>query len=471
MPASSVESATKPVATAVPWVPRWRSLLGSVAFTRDPIGRLNQTLAQYGDTVGIYLGGIRPGLVTRDPALVQHILQKNHRRYLKSDMTHGLIRYLGRGLLTNEGAHWQRQRRLIQPGFHRQRLAGLTRLMQAAAAEWTAELATRTATPDGTAIVDVHEAMTRIAFRIVARATFNASMSEAEGERLADILTQIQAFYVRILRQPYLRPWFRVRGTYRHHDALSLELRKLVRGYIRQRLQHPSIDPTQTPDDLLQMLLDTRYEDTGEPMREEQLLDEVNILLVAGHETSANALSWLFYLLARHPPVADKVRAEIHAVLGSRLPEFDDLPQLPYSLQVVQETLRLYPPAWMLDRVALEDDEFQGQPIPKGTLFSLYLYGVHHNPTFWPDAEVFRPERFATGAVPAVPTYGYLPFGGGPRLCVGSHFALTEIQLVLLETLRYFSVEPVQETPPVLRPLITLRPQGALPLRFRRLTL
>ncbi|HEX8426942.1 cytochrome P450 [Hymenobacter sp.] len=467
MSVSPVESAAAPARNPVPWVPRWRTLLGSVAFTRDPIGRLNGILAEYGDTVGVYLGGVRPGIVTRDPALVQHILQKNHRRYLKSDMTHGLIRYLGRGLLTNEGADWLRQRRLIQPGFHRQRLAGLTRLMQTAAAEWTAELTIRTAA-DGSALVDIHEAMTRVAFRIVARATFSASLSEAEGERLADILTRIQAFYVRTIRQPYLRPWFRARGSYRRHDALSLELRELIRGYIRQRRQHPPTDLTQAPDDLLQMLLDTRYEDTGEAMREEQLLDEVNILLVAGHETSANALSWLFHLLAQHPAVAGKVRAEMHAVLGSRFPEFEDLPQLPYSMQVVQETLRLYPPAWMLDRVALEDDEFQGQPIPKGTLFSLYLYGVHHHPALWPDAEVFRPERFAPGAVPAPPPYSYLPFGGGPRLCVGSHFALTEIQLVLLETLRHFSIEPATETPPVLMPLVTLRPQGALWLRFRR---
>ena len=470
MPVSPVESAAAPTKTPVPWVPCWRTLLGSVAFTRDPIGRLNGILSDYGDTVGEYLGGVRPGLVTRDPALVQHILQKNHRRYLKSDITHGLIRYLGRGLLTNEGADWLRQRRLIQPGFHRQRLASLTRLMQTAAEEWTTELTARTATLDRAAVVDIHEAMTRVSFRIVARATFSTSLSEAEGERLAEVLTQIQAFYVRTIRQPYLRPWFRARGSYRRHDVLSQELRDLIRGYIRQRRQHPPTDPTQAPDDLLQMLLDTRYEDTGEPMQEDQLLDEVNILLVAGHETSANALSWLFYLLARNPAAADKVRAEMDTVLAGRIPEFSDLPQLPYSMYVVQETLRLYPPAWVLDRVALEDDEFQGQPIPKGTLFSLYLYGLHHHAALWPDAEEFRPERFAPGAVPAVPTYGYLPFGGGPRLCVGNHFALTEIQLVLLETLRHFRVELATETPPVLMPLVTLRPQGELPLRFRRRT-
>lgn len=469
MPDASIEPVKQSAPAPIPWVPQWRTLLNSVAFSRDPIGNLDRVLAQYGDTVGVYLGGVRPGIITRDPALVQHILQKNHRRYLKSDLTHGLIRYLGRGLLTNEGADWLRQRRLIQPGFHRQRLAGLVRLMQTAATEWTTELTEHTATPDQSAEVDIHEAMTGVAFRIMARATFSTSLTETEGERLADILIRIQAFYVRTIRQPYLRPWFRVNGAYRRHDALSQELRTLVRGYIRQRRQHPPASPAQAPDDLLQMLLDTRYEDTGEPMTEEQLLDEVNILLVAGHETSANALSWLFYLLARHPEIAQKVRAEMTAALADRSPEFQELAQLPYSLNVVQEALRLYPPAWILDRVALEADEFQGQPIPKGTQFSLYLYGLHHHPALWPDAEVFRPERFATGAQPALPTYGYLPFGGGPRLCVGNHFALTEIQLVMLETLRHFHLEPATPAPPVMMPLVTLRPQGAMPLRFQRL--
>ncbi|MCR5889398.1 cytochrome P450 [Hymenobacter sp. J193] len=398
----------KSPAGAFPWVPRWRTLLSSLAMARNPIGNLNEVHRHRGDTVGIHLGGIRPTVVTRDPALAQHILQKNHRRYLKSDLTHGLIRYLGRGLLTNEGADWLRQRRLIQPGFHRQRLAGLTRLMQAAAEEWTQELRARTA--QGPAEVDIHEAMTRVAFRIIAQATFGTSMSEAQRERLSDILTRIQAFYVRTIRQPYLQPWWRASGSYRRHDALSRELRELVRGFIRQRRAD---GPGLSHDDLLQMLLDVRYEDTGEPMMEDQLLDEANILLLAGHETSANALSWLFYLLASHPEAADKVRTEMVAAgLAQRPPTFEELMRLPYSMQVIQETMRLYPPAWILDRVALEADEFRGQSIPKGTLFSIYLYGLHRHPGLWPEPDAFRPERFAPDAQPPVPTYGYLPFGG-----------------------------------------------------------
>ncbi|MCA8829357.1 cytochrome P450 [Hymenobacter pini] len=446
----------------LPQVPRWRTLLGSLAMARQPIQNLDRVLAQHGDTVRLYLGGLRPTIITRDPALAQHILQKNHRRYLKSDLTHGLIRYLGRGLLTNEGTDWLRQRRLIQPGFHRQRLAALTRLMQGVVEQWRQQLQRRVQTaPGGRLRVDIHQEMTQVAFDIIARATFGTSMTSQEQLRLSDILTRIQAFYVRTVRQPYLRPWFSATGTFDRHDAFSRELRELVRGYIRQRQAAP---PAATPpDDLLQMLLDARYEDSGQPMSEDQLLDEVNILLLAGHETSANALSWLFYLLARHPEAAERVQQERSAAgLVSRPPEFQELAQLPYSQQVIQETMRLYPPAWILDRVALEDDEFRGLPIAKGTLFSIYIHGLHHHPQLWPEAEAFRPGRFAPDAEPPIPSYAYLPFGGGPRLCVGNNFALTEIQLVLLEAVRFFQFHLTSATVPGTDPLITLRPKAPL---------
>jgi len=463
---------TKPASSAAGWpqVPRLTTLRNSLKSARDPIGALDKLLAHYGDTLRLYLGGVRPSVVTRDPALVQHILQKNHRRYHKSDLTHGLLRYLGRGLLTNEGADWLRQRRLIQPGFHRQRLAGLTRLMRAAADEWVAELDALTAASP-VAALDAHAAMTRVAFRIVARSVFGDSLGESQLQQLSDWLTAIQAFYVNTIRQPYLRPWHWARGNYGRHDRLATQLRELVRGAIGRHTAATAAAAagTPTPDDLLQMLLDARYEDTGAAMAENQLLDELNILLVAGHETSANALAWALYLLARHPEVQAELAAEIEQVLpGGQPPEFADLPRLPFALQVVQEAMRLYPPAWIIDRVATEADEFQGQPIAKGTLFSLYIYGLHHHPALWPDAEAFRPARFAAGAQPGLPAYGYLPFGGGPRLCVGQQFALTELQLVLIQTIRRYCVEPASAAAPSLSPLITLRPGGALPLRFRR---
>jgi cytochrome P450 len=216
------------------------------------------------------------------------------------------------------------------------------------------------------------------------------------------------------------------------------------------------------------MLLDARYEDNGQPMTEEQVLDEAAILLVAGHETSANALSWMWYLLAQHPEVVAKLRTEMTQVLGERPASFADIPALGYSLQVIQETMRLYPPAWILDRVALEDDTYNGLALPKGTLISGYLYGMHHSTKHWEAPEAFRPERFAPDQVRQQAPYAYIPFGGGPRLCIGNQFALTEMQLVLLEMLRRFEIEAVAQPPIDLMPLITLRPRQEILVRFRR---
>ncbi|RYY18947.1 MAG: cytochrome P450, partial [Cytophagaceae bacterium] len=247
--------------TAWPQVPRWLTLRQSLRMARDPVGNLNQVLAAYGDTVHLYLGGVKPSIVTRDPVLVQHILQKNHRRYHKSDLTHGLLRYLGRGLLTNEGADWLRQRRLIQPGFHRQKLAGLTRLMRAAADEWVAELSLPATGQQKVVELDAHAAMTRVAFRIVARSVFGHSLGDEELLQLSDWLTAIQWFYVTTIRQPYLRPVHWLRRSYQRHDELARRLRELVRGAIaRHRAATAAAPPgTPPPDDLLQMLLDARY--------------------------------------------------------------------------------------------------------------------------------------------------------------------------------------------------------------------
>ncbi|OUJ71249.1 hypothetical protein BXP70_22085 [Hymenobacter crusticola] len=428
----------------------------------NPIPILNSYLNTYGDTLIMYIGGVRPTLLTRDPGLVQHILQKNHRNYPKSELSHGIARYLGHGLLTSEGSYWLQQRRLIQPGFHRQRVAGLVELMQAEINECLKPLKRQLAQEGGSTEVEVHRLMTTTAFRIIARSTFSTNLDNAKLERMSALLTAIQAFYVRSIRQPYLRPWLALRNQFRQHDELATELREMVRSYVRQRQQTDD-----SYDDLLQMLLDVRYEDTGAPMTEEQVVDEALILLVAGHETSANALSWMWYLLAQHPSVVAQMRADMTQVLCDRSAAFADLPNLGYSLQIVQETMRLYPPAWIVDRVAQEDDSYNGIRLPKGTMISAYLLGIHHAPSLWEDAEAFRPERFAPEQMKQQPPYAYIPFGGGPRLCIGNQFALTEMQLVLLEMLRRFDIDWVEQPPIQLQPLITLRPRQEIRLRFR----
>ncbi|GAB2711969.1 cytochrome P450 [Hymenobacter frigidus] len=452
----------------LPRVPRWRSLLRSFALAKDPLPVLDAVLARHGDTVELYIGGVERSILTRDPGLIQHMLQKNNRNYAKSKFTHSFSRYVGHGLLTNEGPDWLRQRRLIQPGFHRQRVVGLTGLMQEITAETLAPLVAQAAAAGGATTVAVHELMTRLTFRIIARSVFSTNFPEAELDRLAGLITKMQAFFVRSIRQPYLKPWFRLRGQFRYHDALAAELRTLLAGVIAHRQLANAQPGAPPPDDLLQMLLDVRYEDTGEPMTPDRVIDESLILLVAGHETSANALTWLTYLLAQNPAEAQVIQAETAAVLAGRAPTFEDLPRLGTALYAVQEAMRHYPPAWMVDRVALADDEYEGLRIPQGTLFSLYFYGLHHDAKYWPEPQEFRPGRFAPGHARPVQANSYVPFGGGPRLCIGMQFALTEMQLVTLELLRRFDIEWVAGQPAVtMQPLITLRPRGDFQVRLR----
>jgi cytochrome P450 len=208
----------------------------------------------------------------------------------------------------------------------------------------------------------------------------------------------------------------------------------------------------------MQMLLDARYEDTGKGMNDQQLIDEAAILFIAGHETSANSLAWTLYLLAQHPEVLHKLKAELTAVAPNRVPSFNDLRQLTYLTQVINESMRLYPPAWITDRVALNDDELNGIPIPKGTVISIFIYGLHHQKKRWQDPEAFRPERFRPEISKTKHAFSFMPFGGGPRLCIGNNFAMMEMQLTLAAVLRRFNLRlpPGFEVSP--KPLITLRP-------------
>jgi cytochrome P450 len=444
----------------IPTIPRLKTLLNSLKFLRDPMTVIQRNITEYGHTYRFYIGGIIPATFTADPAFIQHILQKNHRIYKKSPIHfEHLGHYVGKGLLTIDGEHWLRQRRLIQPSFHRARLANLTQLMNAVIVERLARFDTEIQAGP----VNVAEHMMDMAFSIIMRSIFSVSVPEEQVQRMSAQITQIQAFVIQLIRQPYLNGWRKFNGQIRKHEQLAADLEHAILQLVQQRQASG-----ETRDDLLQMLLDSRYEDTGEAMNEQQLLDELKILFVAGHETSANGLAWTWYLLSQHPEVLEKIRSELQTQVGADPITFADLPKLVYLSQVVDEILRLYPPAWITDRMAVEADEFQGIKIAKGAIVATYIYGAHHSPEHWKEPEAFRPERFAKDA--KITPFAYLPFGGGPRLCIGNHFALMEMQLVIAEMARRydFSLEPGHEIVP--QPLITLRPKDGIWLRFWKRT-
>ncbi|GJM34939.1 MAG: cytochrome P450 [Saprospiraceae bacterium] len=443
----------------LPVVSPIRTLARITRFTTNPISVLEEYLEDYGESFIMYMGGSQRSIITTNPDFAQYVLQKNHRNYKKSSIqTEHLGQFIGQGLLTSNGAYWLQQRRLIQPGFHRNRLAGLVNLIQEVIDEYLEDfdVIVKAGKP-----IDIYPSMMRLTFRIVVRALFSASLKEADLERLSVIISEIQEFVIRIIRQPFLRPIFRLQGQYRKHIRLMHEANEIILSIIRERRASGK-----EQDDLLQMLLDARYEDTGKGMTDQQLIEEATILTVAGHETTANAMSWTWYLMSQHPEAVKKMRAEQNQILQNGPLAFENLRQLTYTTQVIEESMRIYPPAWITDREAIEADEFEGIPIPKGTVVVPYIYGLHHSSQLWDQPATFRPERFAPEANKQHHSFRYLPFGAGPRMCIGNNFAIMEMQLILSSMLQRYDFKLAPNAQIAARPLVTLRPKNGVPMLF-----
>ena len=418
---------------------------------RDTLGFLLSAASQYGDIFSFRFMFF-PGLLVNHPDHIRHVLQDNHRAYSKQHFDYAILRpVLGEGLLTSDGEYWLRQRRLIQPAFHRQRIAFFGEQM----VEETEKMLRRWESKyqEGQ-VVDIAEEMMRLTLTIVGRALFSVELS-AQAGTIGPAFTTINAQVSDLFRSVLPTPLkFRLPGFQR---ALG-ELNRTVQSIIEQRrleLAHSG----NAGNDLLAMLIQARDEGSNDQMTDQQLRDEVVTLLLAGHETTANALTWTWYLLSEHPPVSERLRYELESVLNGRSPCLDDLPRLKYTRMVVNEALRLYPPAWVISRRAEQDDAIGGYPIPKGTVVSLSPYTMHRHPGFWETPEAFEPERFSPECSEGRPQYAYFPFGGGPRLCIGRDFALQEAVLILATVAQRYYLELAPGHPVEPEPLITLRPK------------
>lgn len=397
-------------------------------------------------------GGV---LLTDRPEIMQHVLQKNNKNYTKTRVVSELLKkQLGNGLLTSEGEYWLKQRRAIQPGFHRKRLEGISTIMVAEINKYLDEVFDVYAETGKE--VDIAKEMTELAFKIVSKSLFGTEVEDDKLEVIEEIVSQSQQFLVDQVRKPMLKPWFHISGAYKRNEAIKAQGDALIMEIIKERLAS-----TEEHSDLLDMLIQTRYED-GSGMTDQQLLEEAVILYVAGHETSANAMAWMWYLLAIHPEIEEKVLQSVDESIGDQDPSFEKLRDLGYCLQVVEETMRLYPPAWVIDRKPLADDEFEGIPIKKENDVLCFIYGVHRSKRYWEDPETFDPERFtAENKAKQVP-FSYMPFGGGPRLCIGNNFALMEMQFVLAMMIKRYRFKVVENQEIDINPMITLRPRHGI---------
>ena len=423
----------------------------------DPIGLCTQTNRDFGHYARIRVfPGFYIYLLTH-PEAVEHVLLKNHRNYRKPSLFVRPISLLaGNGLLTSEGDLWLRQRRLMQPAFHRQHLAKLAPLMVAAAESFIRDQETTgTGQP-----FDMLDQMIRLTLRIAGITLFSTDISgesDVVGRAYRVALEHIGHRMHSVFPLP---TWLPTPGNLAFARTRRF-LDRMVLGLIEAR-RHAET----RPDDLLSLLLAAQDEDTGLGMTDQQLKDEALTLLTAGHETTAAALAWTWYLLAQHPAVQNDLFDEVLGKLQGRSPTLEDLSALPLTRAIFEESMRLYPPAGGLPRKAMQPDEVNGFPIPAKATVVLSQLITHRHPDFWDDPHQFKPERFLPGQATNRHKFAYFPFGGGPRVCIGNTFALMEGPLVLATIIQKFRVDLVPGHPVVPDPTFTLRPKYGVKVRL-----
>jgi cytochrome P450 len=440
----------------VPVVSRLHCFADSRAMARNPVEVLSRYNKTFGDTFWIHIGGLKEAMVTIDPAVIQHVLKSNAENYQKSEIqVKRMGHFLGKGLLTTHGEAWRTQRRLIQTGFDRKQLDALSSIMQDSLAESLRDFDIQIRRGP----VDIYPQLMKITFAMVARSLFGARLKDEDIDLVSHTICTVQEFIVRQTLQPYLNLWFAVSGELRRHEDMRTRADAILLEYIRKRRNEPP------GHDLLQTLMDARYSD-GKGMSDELILSESMQLLVAGHETSSNVLSWLLYLLSSRPDCLEKVRREFDSVLGDAPITYSDVPKFEFVTQVILEALRLYPPFWMVDRMAIADDRVGDVAIPRGSMVIVYVYGAHHAPRYWQDPENFDTERFTKANEKLRPPCTYLPFGAGPRGCIGGNYAMLQILMILSDLFRKYDFQLAPGQTIEARPMVILRPKHGIRMTF-----
>lgn len=442
----------------LPPTPKEHWLLGSAFyFVKDSIGFLQENCPKY-DGIFRVTSRFEKVIIVYAPEYIKHVLQDNNRNYVKSFGYEVLKMLLGNGLLTSEGDFWMQQRRLIQPAFHKERLQMLAQRITDCIDELAGELEAKS----DAAPLNLQKEMMALALNIVARSLFTSDVKTLISE-IGENMDIANESAIERIRNPFRLPlWIPVPYNIREKRAIA-KLDAVILRIIEQRRQS-AIEH----DDLLGLMMAAKDEDTGERMSDKQLRDEVMTLFLAGHETTALALTWLFYCLHQNPQVEEKLLQEAKTVLNGRTPQFSDLPKLDYTRQVVEEAMRLYPPAWMVGRKALEDDEIGGYLIPKGHSILMPAFYVHRNPQLWDAPEQFNPARFEKEKAKERHRFAYFPFGGGQRMCVGNNFAMLEMQFAVSMLIRKFHFRLQEGFKPQLEPLITLRPKGGMMMHVQK---
>src|ERR1700752_1005621 len=422
----------------------------------DMLGLFTKTSREFGGIAQFKLLNSTYFLIT-NPDYVKYILQDNYKNFIRGRSVETGRVLLGNGLPLTDGDFWLRERRLLQPAFHRERLAALTstasKVIESFVQKW--EQKAQSDQP-----LDLDEEMMRLTLTVIIKSMVSADIDD-KIQSLSHAFNVASKFMLWRSQQMWAPP-------------LSIPIPRNVEYNRAFKVLNDTIypliaDARKSPkDDLLGMLLAMRDEETGEGMTDQQARDEVVTIFFAGHETTAASMAWAFYLLSEHPEVEERVRSEIKSVLNGRAPTFADLPKLVYTQQVIQEVLRLYPAAYLFAREAVKDDVIDRYPIPPKTLIFITPFITHRDPAYWPDPERFDPDRFAPEQISSRPRHVYYPFGEGPHVSIGNNFALMEMQLILAIALQRFHLKLVPNHPIALKPEATLRPKHGMKMTVQK---
>jgi len=438
--------------------PKGNFLLGNLGdFGQDPPNFLVHLAEEYGPVSRLRVGPFKMYLVAH-PDYVRQVLVSQVDNFPKSRLDQRILgKFLGRGLLLSNGDFHRRQRALIQPAFHARRIEAYGRTM----VDYTRRMLDAWSPGQ---VLDVDHEMTRLTMFIVAKTLFDADVSEAAERAGQAIQTLQKAANVEFKRSFAMPMWIPTQNNRRFRQARSI-VDEVILGIIAHRRASATNGQVEDTGDLLSMLLLAKDED-GRAMDDQEIRDEAVTLFAAGHETTSNATTWTWYLLSQNPDAEARLHAEVDAVLDGRPPTVADLKDLPYTEMVLKESLRLRPPAWGLGaRAVQEDTQIGGYTIPAGSTIFVSPYQLHRLPEYYPDPEHFDPERFTPENEKKLPRYAYLPFGAGPRICIGNSFAMMEARLILATVAQHYRLELVPGQKVEMAPLITLTPANGLKMR------
>lgn len=437
---------------AVPEVSLIKFIRHSLEILKNPLPFHNRNFEKKGDIFKLNVGFNTKIFFCRDAGFAQYVLQKNQKNYVKSKIqTVDLVKYVGEGLLTSEGDKWKKQRKMMQPAFHKQKLKNLLSGMQETIAFQYQKISSNNT-------IDIFPVLNDLAFQTVVKSLFTKAAKSKDMERLQFITEANQRMLVRELRQPYLASWFKISGVLQKHLDLTKEARQILKTIVEERKLSGK-----RYDDLLDMLLETKYDD-GFGMSEEQLIDEILIIFTAGHETTSNSLTFTFQLLAKHPEYQDSIYKEYLDLGADQSDLMLRISQSKICQQVIEESMRLYPPAYFIDRVNKETDTFNKMEFKPGSNLLFSIYEIHRHPNLWDNPNTFYPERFADKTKQY--SAQYYPFGAGPRKCIGNNFAMFEMIIAVTELIKNYKIYADFDSIEI-TPLITLKPKNAF-LKFEK---